>query len=395
MGNNIRIVGENTENKGSIVQLMESGDGIFDKYFIDDSESFLNIEYKKHSNFSTGFVTWEFYKQIQEVETYYCSVPAWGDLVDLHLIVESNYKLTNQLLLKLFKRIALYSDPNCKFMEVDSFSYHTFLTVKGENISENKCYNEESKIVYKYSLKLPFNINGRLPILALQFTPIYLACHLNKFKDNELHELMNVDENEKDGDILPPFSVKTKLGCSFIFLDTLERRGVACTDYELLLDNNYTICTHKKCSDSNTLNIELTLSELSPTPHKYIVFYVHSGDYFDPNEFNMDPIINATLFFNGEQKEKTDSNYMRLYDPKRKMGKELPLGMYMISFALHPDKIEPSGSANLFKMEQITLNIKFPDIPSPNYNVTVCGCSTNIFKTKNGIGLPIKPIKQI
>ena len=362
----IHLIGANLENPGSILQL-QNRDGSYDNYFIDNSKNFLNVEYEKHSNFSTGFVSNDFDKQGKT------EVPRWGDLVDFHLIVESNYKLTNLLLLRLLKRIKLSIGGDISLIDIDFFSYFTFLMIKGKTISENKCYNKNSKIVYKYSLKLPFIINERLPLIALPYTPVYVECHLNKFKDDELQEL----------------SVTAKLGCDYVFVGERERKELRdlSTDYNFLLDNIYTICSHNKISDSDTLNIDLNIFSKS-APHKYLVFYIHSKDYFDPSEFNMDPIIDATLYFNGKQKEVTDSNYIRLYDPKRKLGRELPLGMYMISFSLHPDKIEPSGTANFFKLEEITLNIRFPDIPSPDYKVTVCGCYTNIFHIKNGYGLP-------
>ena len=243
----------------SIVQL--TAQGVQQEPFIDNSENtFLDYKYKKHSNFATEFITNDFNENGQ------LTVSIYGDLVDFHLIVESNYKLTNLLLLRLLKKITLTIGGSI-LMNVDPFSYFTFLLIKNENINENKCYNENSKIIYKYSLKLPFNINSQLPIISLQNHPVILNCSLNKFNKEEVREIMHTDENEKDIDMLPIWKnlpseivsnileklelfydyygsvslAKTKLGCDYVFLDTKERNNFVDSFHDLLLDKIYTI----------------------------------------------------------------------------------------------------------------------------------------------------------
>lgn len=371
---------------------------------IHDSNLYRNNEisdfkpcYKGHVIFSTEYYKYEFVNDEYEVLRN-------GDLVDFTLVIESRLNLSIYELTSLID--------NCRIkigrqtaMNVDSFSYLTNMIIKNECINVNKCYNDNSEIVYKYTIKIPFNINGQLPLIALHYDIVTIKLKKYIYDNNNIHKLVREDEGDitmsriwknlsRDlvnkilndlNDIHTYYKDKynpnIKLGCEYILLDTQERRVFARQSHDYLLENIYTIA---KASTKDINNNILTININNRKSMKYLIIYIHSTNIFNPNEFDIDPIISATLRFNNSDKDILDSNIMRVYDPKRKLGKELPLGMYMISFSLHPSKYEPSGSVNFSRIDHINLKIKFPK-NSRRYNVTVCGCNYNVLRIMSGM----------
>lgn len=279
------------------------------------------------------------------------------------------------------------------------------MIIKNECINVNKCYNDNSEIVYKYTIKIPFNINGQLPLIALQYDIVTIKLKKYIYDNNNIHKLVREDEGDivmskiwknlsKDlvnrilndlNDIHTYYKDKynpnIKLGCEYIFLDSQERREFVINSHEYLLENVYTLA---KGSTKDINNNILTININNRKSIKYLIIYIHSTNIFNPNEFNIDPIISATLRFNNSDKNELDSNNMRVYDPMRKIGKELPLGMYMISFSLYPSKHEPSGFVNFSRINNVDLKIKFPK-NNRQYNVTVCGCHYNTLRIMSGM----------
>lgn len=99
-------------------------------------------------------------------------------------------------------------------------------------------------------------------------------------------------------------------------------------------------------------------------------------------------IQNQTLIFNGtERLSRRDSAYFGIVQPFQYHITSPAVGINCYSFGVHPTKHQPSGTANLSKIDNVSLSLDVqPDISFTNTaKLRVYGVVYNVFRVANGI----------
>ena len=118
-------------------------------------------------------------------------------------------------------------------------------------------------------------------------------------------------------------------------------------------------------------------------------------NYTNRHSYNRNyPILkSAKILFNGfDRFEEKPAAYFNLLQPFQHHTNSPREGIYVYSFALHPEKSAPSGTCNMSMLQKtqlyVTTNaIDTTDVnPKYEYEVTVYSLSYNIFRVMSGSG---------
>ena len=97
------------------------------------------------------------------------------------------------------------------------------------------------------------------------------------------------------------------------------------------------------------------------------------------------PLKNITLLLDNQDRfGKRSADYFRLVQPFQHHTSNYDQFIYNYSFALYPEKYQPSGTCNFSKIHSISLVIE-PETNIPAGEIKVYAINYNILKIKNGI----------
>lgn len=174
--------------------------------------------------------------------------------------------------------------------------------------------------------------------------------------------------------------------CNFVFLDNLERRTLASQQVDLLVERVYRT---EKGSSVNIDIIDLYVSN----PVKEFVWFARKDDISDTNEWtnftnNSKPIMkSAKMIWNGlDRIEEKDEYYYNKIQPYQHHSHGVRTGLYCYSFAIHPEKWQPSGSFNASAINKIQLYVTKNANASPGCTYIVYTLYYNIFRVIGGNG---------
>jgi hypothetical protein len=117
--------------------------------------------------------------------------------------------------------------------------------------------------------------------------------------------------------------------------------------------------------------------------------YTDSHIYVANRQIGKSLIQNSTILFNGRERMATqDDIYYNCVQPIQYFKKAPDSGINIYSFGLSPDNIQPSGSCNTSKIDNIQIQLKLSKQVSISNTVTFkCyGLTSNIFRIVSGIG---------
>lgn len=239
-------------------------------------------------------------------------------------------------------------------------------------------------------------------ILEMYISPVYYSLLHN---DNNicLAKFCKV----KNGDTVP---MTLNIEANYIFLDTTERNAILMLSEIKYVAEQIHIDT-KPCNQEH-VNMELFINN----PTKEIIWTIKRDDYYNfnyHNNYTADYMYNenskilktASIMWNSfnriEEKSGDFYGYVQPYQHHSKIPKA---GIYCYSFALFPEKIQPSGAYNASAVKtsldvninrnynndylnnKLILKNKTPLSNTINYQITVYSIFTNIFNVQNGIG---------
>jgi hypothetical protein len=264
---------------------------------------------------------------------------------------------------------------------------------------------DSSRILY-FPLQFFFNksVGSSIPLVALQFHETKLNFEFRNYDEvikssRPISSLLNLRGQTP--------SMICQLYSNFIYLDTEERRRVASIPHEILIE---------QCQFLGDAPVRLDNEDVNPTkkialnfshPIKEIIFVwnesktynaniastanyaVDGNDYFNtglpaPNQA-IDPIETAKISINGHDRfSERPSSYFRLVQPymhhTRVPGKKI----YVFSFALHPEDIQPSGSCNYSRIDTSHLVIKL-NRHATQGRIRAFGIGYNVIKVASGM----------
>ena len=201
-----------------------------------------------------------------------------------------------------------------------------------------------------------------LPLIALQY-------HEVKF---------NLQFASRDtvtnGSISGTPSLGASLYVDYIYLDTDERRQFAQVQHEYLIEQlQFTGAETVSGSGSITYKSKLALNH----PCKELVWVHHLGGD-QPSDFadsNADTVVDAKLQLNGQDRFSTrPGSYFNLVQPYQHHTRIPSVGIYVYSFALNPEAHQPSGTVNMSRIDNATLQLTLSaagslHVYAVNYNV--------------------------
>jgi hypothetical protein len=188
--------------------------------------------------------------------------------------------------------------------------------------------------------------------------------------------------------------LETRIYADYIYLDTFERKFFATNKHEYLIEQlQYDSDTNYQ-KGQRFLKVPLSFN----LPMKELIWvsqlakYTEDNDLFnfsnttDPNAVPSDPIEKAIILFNGTERfEERVAGYFRLVQPFSHHTRCPSSYIYVYSFAMAPEKHQPSGTANFSMLNTVDLRLTY-DVLIPDSNVRVYGVNYNVLRIQSGMG---------
>lgn len=229
-----------------------------------------------------------------------------------------------------------------------------------------------------------------LPLIALQYHEVRINVDFNTAAN------CYITNNGAAPSSGTPQLVDASLWIDYVFLDTEERRQFAQVGHEYLIEQlqftgseNYT---------SNSISSRLSFNH----PTKELVFAlqlasnVSSGanrwmDFTDNGTGPLPyagagPLAAGVLLLNGQQRFTTrEGDYFNLVQPYQHHTRIPATGIYVYSFALNPEDHQPSGTLNMSRIDNATLQLALTT-GSQSINLYTYATNYNILRILSGMG---------
>ena len=393
---------------GALLELVALGEQ--DKHLVGNPQvSFFKHVYKRHTNFSIETIKNQFLNKSDFGVKTSCVIERKGDLLkDMYLEIElpvlssgNNISWINGIGNHLIDKIdLLFGGEIIVSLTGEYLDIYSSLTVPQSKqdgyykmIAKNTSYNNATqKGALSLIVPLPFwftkNIGYALPLISLQYTEVKLDIHLKPFSKCWY-------SNSAVSGSPQPSTVsisEMNLYCDYIYLDAYERIKFAKKDNIEYLIEQLQINDSNPVSSTN-VNCDLTFNH----PVKEMIWVYKSNDIETYNVWgnyaqnpnggnNTSPISHVELKLNNNNRfEKKKSNYFRLMQPYQNHT-TIPSTnyIYTFSFALQPEKHQPTGTCNFSKIDNTVLNLTMENSATSG-NINVYAINYNILKITNGM----------
>ena len=182
-----------------------------------------------------------------------------------------------------------------------------------------------------------------------------------------------------------------RIYCDYIFLDTNERKYFAQNGHIYLIEqvqfNGNT--SYRASQESNKIIMEfnhpckelfwVTQMDMTKTFNRHL-------NFSDSVESGVDPILDTVLYINGQERFGVrNASHFRLEIPYKRHSRIPKSHIYVYSFSLKPEQMQPSGTCNFSRLDssELVINYKSNLLAS---NTRVYALNYNILNVKNGMG---------
>jgi len=239
----------------------------------------------------------------------------------------------------------------------------------------------------KLLVPLPFwfcrSVDRALPLISMQYVEIKIVVQFKTF-DKCWYKITSAVPTGT------PKISKANIICNYIYLDVFERTKFAqtqSTEYliEQFQENNAYQVSQNIINVSATLFFNHPVKELiwmyrSTIASSYNDYYNYANviNYNTSNEKRIEPFSTINLRFNGNDRfEFLPGTFFRLFQPYKHHSCGTNQYIYVYSFGIEPEKMQPSGTCNFSKLDNVTLNVECnPNIAdgilyvyATNYNI--------------------------
>jgi hypothetical protein len=256
-----------------------------------------------------------------------------------------------------------------------------------------------------------------LPLVALQYQNVEITVEFRAVED--LYQLWdNVSETyvspSRFRTLFPSEAATASLGnflapggnggnntldldayieCNYIFLDENERKILATSTLDYLVERTYRT-EQSGVVSQGTINLVLS------NPVKELLWIARRNDVADRNDWTnftgtfpenkLAPILNsAKLLWNGlDRTEEKTGDFFNRVQPYQHHTNNPRQGVYCYSFALYPEKWQPSGHFNASMLNRIQLYVSTNNYNQAlqEYTFTIYSLYYNIFHVVSGSG---------
>jgi hypothetical protein len=238
-----------------------------------------------------------------------------------------------------------------------------------------------------------------LPLIALQYHEVRINFALNPSDDL----IVSSDTNDpySCGGCDPPSIKDAKLLVDYIYLDSNERRIFAKSNHEYLIEQ---LQLDFQTLPSNIEEIPITMTFNHPVKELIWVlqtplvladkaeYGIEWFNFSDRSEAAAgtptDLLYEAKIQFEGQDRFlKRRAKYFRDVQPFQYHTTIPQNFIYNYSFALNPEKHQPSGTCNFSRIDNAILRLYLPTGGNAqSLNLSIYATNYNIFKIKSGMG---------
>lgn len=252
---------------------------------------------------------------------------------------------------------------------------------------------------YRFRLPLQFWFNRNpgcyLPLIALQYHEVRMII---KFRTPA--EIIRSDVRIREPlDYLGRVwnATDIQVWSNYIYLDTDERRKFAQVGHEMLIDQLQFNSVVGIPDGANYYNADLEFNH----PMKEIVWVVpgveecEAGNSLSGNNYfayanQVDTFWTAKIILNGNDRfDAKHAEYFRTAQPFEHHTRTPQKFIYCYSFALRPEELQPSGTCNASRLDNITLNLTFNEecgCVANNRQFRIYATNYNILRIMSGMG---------
>jgi hypothetical protein len=386
---------------GTLVELIARGNQ--DVFLVGNPQfSYFKSVYRRHTNFAIEPIRQIFNESPDFGKRVACTIEKKADLLnDILLEIELpalayNVSWTNGIgyFMIDYVELQLGGEPIDRitgqmmdaWMEVS-----TQLGIKNElyeMIGKSLTFNTNTQTgILKLLVPLPFwfcrGIERALPLISMQYTDVKIVVQFKTF-DQCWFKLTASS---------PPANIsitKANLICNFVYLDVFERKKMAANPiFEYLIEQFQENRSYQ--IQPNTINANIPVFFNHPVKELFWFYRTqvayNANDYYNyanilnydtPSEIKSEPFINCQLRFNGNDRfEHIPARYFYSYQPYRFHSCGTSEYIHVYSFALDPENVQPSGTANFSKLDNVVLNLECNDniqdgivhLYATNYNI--------------------------
>ena len=253
------------------------------------------------------------------------------------------------------------------------------------------------------------DIGNALPLISLQYSEVELTIELRPWVELykvlynkngrvdfyapnlyiQSHHIKNFISNVTSRFLISDTVVDCKchLEANYVYLDDVERQYFAYKPLDYLIEQVVRI-DYKNIKENYVANMTLQ------NPIKEIIWMLKRSDLNLTNNWfdyldNYNKILKtAKIMFNGiDRIEEKDAEYYNYLQPFQHHIGNAKEGLFVYSFAIHPDDHQPSGSVNASRINNIQffLNSKHPNDDSYSYDATFYVINYNFLRISSGL----------
>jgi Large eukaryotic DNA virus major capsid protein/Major capsid protein N-terminus len=268
---------------------------------------------------------------------------------------------------------------------------NSLYTMTGKQITFNK--NSQTGTL-KLLIPLPFwltrSMDRALPLISMQYIDVKIVIQFKTF-DKCWWKLTD------SSPILPVSITKANLICDFVYLDVFERQKMAANPvFEYLIEQFQIAPVYNIQAD--TINYTARLFFNHPVKELIWMYrsyqttaandyynYANILNYYTPSERRAPPFNTLQLKFNGNDRfEMLPYTYFTLYEPYRVHSCGTSQYIHAYSFALNPESVQPSGTCNFSKLDNVSMNFSCtPNIQDGE--IYIFATNYNILRIQSGM----------
>lgn len=388
--------------------------------------TFFKMQYRRHVHFAVVTKSIEFNGPISFGQRCTCSIPHHGDVLqhlilnlripnlnpnatrlphmDLFWVNNIGHTIVSQIDLVMNGKIVdrqtgMWMELWTELTQAED-KRRGFSDMIGKIADEVTSTTDYEEYGREMSLLIPLQFwfsrqaGTALPLAMMSKTKIELHVTLRPF--NEC-----VVSRSKSPIVQPPGYVKAAIYADYVLIDEAGRRDmVKIKDHPHLNFNLVDQVQHcSKCifDQQKMVTIRLPFNR----PVKELIWFYQRQDVGPPNNqwFNfglnlrvdainqdIDTIETAQLKFNGSDRTiPLTAKYLRSWYPYTRHTRTPSKPIYVYSFALKPEDIQPTGNCNFSKINNAIMVIKFKKnkLPGPG-TIKIYAVNHNVMRFKNG-----------
>jgi len=251
------------------------------------------------------------------------------------------------------------------------------------NVSALTATNLDTTDAYQLYIPLQFwfcrHTGLALPLIALQYHEVKFSIEFETFANLEQSAGVNQDGSVSLGD--------TSMYVDYIYLDTDERRRFAQISHEYLIEQLQFTGDESLSGTNNKIKLNFN------HPVKELIWVVQNdnrtGNNYTDNDdksTGINPTSTAKLQLNGHDRfSQRKGRYFNEVQPYQHHENIPATGINVYSFALKPEEQQPSGSANMSRIDNATLQMAV-SYTVGNPIVKVYATNYNVLRIMSGMG---------